>query len=55
MVDFSDRLSEITIKLKAPKSQFVYGIMLDHKAYQCPQQQQQKSAHKPKKNWGLEF
>ena len=51
MVDFSDRLSEITIKLKAPKSQFVYGIMLDHKAYQCSQQQQ-KSTHKPKKTLG---
>ena len=51
MVDFSDRLSEITMKLKVPKSQFVYGIMLDHKAYQCPQQQQ-KSAHKPKKKLG---
>lgn len=51
MVDFSNRLSEITIKLKVPKSQFVYGIMLDHKAYQRPQQQQ-KSAHKPKNKLG---
>lgn len=55
MVDFSDRLSEITIKLKVPKSQFVYGIMLDHKAYQCPQQQKKEHTNLKKKIGGLNF